>query len=163
MSETGQREASARGKVIALGSDHAAFEQKERIKAWLEARGFTVEDYGTNSPERVDYPDIARPLAEDVAQGRVPRGVLMCGTGLGMAYTANRLPGIRAALCWSAEVAAMARDHNDANILVLPGRHPTLDGLEEILQAWLDTPFSGDERHQRRLDKMDADPADGEG
>lgn len=140
---------------VAIGCDHAAFEAKERLKGLLQARGRGVHDFGVHSTARADYPDVARPLAEAVSRGDFCCGVLLCGTGLGMSYVANRFPGVRASLCWSTEAAQLARDHNDANILVLPGRIPTLDPLEAILTTWLDTPFSDGERHQRRIDKIE--------
>ncbi len=139
---------------IGIGSDHAAFPVKEELKRLLGLRGLEVVDFGTGSAESCDYPDIARPLAEAVSSGRLVRGVLLCGSGLGMSYAANKLPGVRAALCWSAEAARLSREHNDANILVLPGRIATLDPLPEIMQAWLDTDFSQDERHSRRIAKI---------
>lgn len=141
--------------MIAIGCDHAAYEVKERLKSVLQSRGLDVKDFGVDSPDSSDYPDIARPLAEAVAAGEMERGVLLCGTGLGMSYTANRVPGVRAALCWSVETAVLAREHNDANILVLPGRADTMDSLEAILDAWIETSFSGVDRHQRRIDKIE--------
>lgn len=143
------------GTIIAIGCDHAAYDAKERIKAWLQMRGYSVEDFGTDSIESMDYPDVAHPLAEAVAAGNFSRGLLLCGSGLGMSYTANRTPGVRAALCWSAESASLARSHNNANVLVLPGRVETIDPLEDILLAWLETPFSGESRHERRIEKIE--------
>lgn len=140
---------------IAIGCDHAAFAAKERLKSFLQMRGRKVVDFGTDSEDSMDYPDVARPLAEAVAAGTYKQGLLLCGTGLGMSYAANRVPGVRAALCWSVEAASLARSHNDANILVLPGRADTLDPLEEILASWLETPFSDEERHSRRIDKIE--------
>lgn len=142
-------------KRIAIGSDHAAFPAKRRLMTWLEERGWEVEDFGCFSEVSTDYPDVARPLCLAVRGGRFAQGVLLCGTGLGMSYAANRVPGIRGALCWSAEVAILARTHNDANILILPGRHPTVDPLEAILEAYLDASFSNDARHQRRIRKIE--------
>lgn len=142
-------------KRIAIGSDHAAFPAKTRLMAWLQEHGWEVEDFGCFSEEGSDYPDVARPLCLAVRGGRFEQGVLLCGTGLGMSYAANRVPGIRGALCWSAEVATLARTHNDANILILPGRHPTLDPLETILEAYLQASFSNDERHKRRIGKIE--------
>lgn len=149
--EAGQQDA----RRIAMGSDHAAFPVKTRLMAWLQERGWEVEDFGCFSEASTDYPDVARPLCLAVRDGRFAQGVLLCGTGLGMSYAANRIPGIRGALCWSAEVAALARTHNDANVLILPGRHPTLDPLETILAAYLDASFSGEARHQRRIGKIE--------
>ena len=141
--------------TIAIGSDHAAFAVKEELKKLLQDRGWEVTDFGTHSTASCHYPDIAHPLAEAVASGRCSRGVLLCGTGLGMTYAANRHPGIRAADCWSRETAVLAREHNDSNVLVLPGRVATIDPLPEILGAWLDTPFSGGERHRERIAKIE--------
>ena len=142
-------------ETIAIGSDHAAFPVKEKLKGVLEELGYKVKDFGVNSPDSCDYPDVAIPLAKAVQAGKCERGVLLCGTGLGMSYAANRFPGVRAALCWSREVAKLAREHNDSNVLVLSGRHATIDPLEEILKAWLETPFSNDERHMRRIRKIE--------
>lgn len=142
-------------ETIAIGSDHGAYEAKERLKAVLTELGYAVQDFGTPTPDSCDYPDIAIPLAKAVQAGTYQRGVLLCGTGLGMSYAANRQPGVRAALCWSVEVAKLAREHNNSNILVLSGRHATIDPLEEILKAWLATPFPGDERHARRIQKIE--------
>src|SRR4051794_20474144 len=107
---------------ILIASDHAGFELKEKLEAALEKLGFDVEDLGTNSAESTDYADYAHPLAKEVSEGHVKRGVLMCGTGLGMSYTANRYPHVRAAVAWTPEIARLAREHNDANVLVLPAR-----------------------------------------
>ena len=143
-------------KSIAIGSDHAAFPVKEELKKHLAEKGWTVRDFGVSSPSsQDDYPDVAHPLAKAVAAKEVSRGVLLCGSGHGMSYTANRVPGIRAALCWSVEYAKLSREHNDANILVMPGRAPVNDPQVAILDAWLETPFSGAERHKRRIAKID--------
>ena len=142
-------------KTIAIGSDHAAYAAKEELKKLLAELGWEVTDFGTHGPESCHYPDIAHPLAAAVAEGRFSRGILLCGTGLGMAYAANRHPGVRAADCWSRETAVLAREHNDSNILVLPGRVATIDPLPEILRAWLDTPFSNGERHRERIAKIE--------
>ncbi len=140
---------------IAIGADHGGFARKEDLKKVLIEKGYDVEDFGVNSTESMDYPDIAHPLAEAIASGKCTRGVLLCGTGLGVSYCANRHKGVRAALCWSKEVAALAREHNNSNVLVLSGRHATLDPLEDIMLTWLDEPFPGEERHQRRIDKIE--------
>ena len=142
--------------TIALASDHAGYQLKERVKAWLQIRGHSVRDLGTDSEESVDYPDYAQQVARAVSDGENTRGVLICGTGLGMSYAANRYPRVRAALCWSEDAAMLSRTHNDANILILPGRLPTSDSVEDILSAFLETPFSNEERHQRRLGKIDS-------
>src|SRR5512134_3215471 len=123
-------------ETLIVGSDHAGFDLKERVKEWLEARGFEVEDVGPRSPEQVDYPDFAHRVADAVASGRRARGVLMCGTGIGVAMTANRHAGVRAAVVWNEDSARLSREHNDANVLALGGR--TLDPLiaERILEVW---------------------------
>lgn len=142
------------GQRIAIASDHAGFELKETLEAALRAMGYEVEDLGTNSPDSTDYADYAHPLAERVATGAVPRGVLLCGTGLGMSYAANRHAGVRAAVSWAPEIAELARRHNDANVLVLPARFVDPDVAVQILKTWLDTPFDGG-RHARRVEKIE--------
>lgn len=147
---------------IPIAADHAGFELKERLKQELAAMGFEPVDLGTHSLESTDYPDYAHQVADQVARGTVGRGVLLCGTGLGMAYAANRHHGVRAAVAWTPEIARLAREHNDANVLVLPARFVSeADGLA-ILRAWLDTSFAGG-RHARRIAKIDpdAEPSDG--
>ncbi len=139
---------------IPIGADHAGFELKERLKDELRTLGYEVEDVGTDSTASVDYPDYAHRVAGRVERGEAARGVLLCGTGLGMSYAANRHRGVRAAVAWSPEIARLAREHNDANVLVLPARclEPA-EGLE-ILRTWLTTPFLGG-RHERRVAKID--------
>jgi ribose 5-phosphate isomerase B len=139
---------------ILIASDHAGFELKEKLERALNALGFEVEDLGTNSAESTDYPDYAHPLAQKVSDGEVKRGVLLCGTGLGMSYTANRYPNVRAAVAWNPEVAKLAREHNDANILVVPARFVSEELGLDILKTWLDTPFEGG-RHSRRVEKIE--------
>ena len=141
-------------EVIPIGADHAGFELKERLKQELAALGYEPLDLGTHSADSTDYPDYAHPVASQVEGGQVQRGVLLCGTGLGMAYAANRHPGVRAAVAWTPEVAKLARAHNDANVLVLPARFVTEQEGIEILRAWLATPFEGG-RHQRRVQKIE--------
>jgi ribose 5-phosphate isomerase B len=141
-------------EVIPIGADHAGFALKERLKQELRKLGYEPLDLGTHSADSTDYPDFAHPLATQVEQGTVGRGVLLCGTGLGMAYAANRHHGVRAAVAWSAEVARLARAHNDANVLVLPARFVTEEDGLEILRAWLTTPFEGG-RHERRVQKIE--------
>jgi ribose 5-phosphate isomerase B len=138
---------------IAIGSDHAGFEIKEVLKDWLEEKGYEVVDYGTDSPEPADYPDIVHPLAISVEKGEDERGVLICGTGQGAFITANKHPGILATLCWRPEIATLARSHNDANILCLPGRFIDPEAALEVLEVFLVTPFKGG-RHRRRIDKI---------
>ena len=139
---------------IPIASDHAGFEMKEKISGALAALGFDVQDLGTSSPASTDYPDYGHPLAEQVSNGEVKRGVLMCGTGLGMSYVANRHPHVRAAVAWTPEIAALARKHNDANVLVLPARFISEEDGIAILKAWLETPFEGG-RHERRVEKIE--------
>lgn len=139
--------------TIAIGSDHAGFELKEHLKRFLESKGFKVEDCGAYDEHRADYPDFARKVAEAVASGKVDNGLLMCGTGIGMSMAANKVQGIRAALCHDSYTARMAREHNDANILVIGGRLIGKALAEEIVTIFLETPFAGG-RHARRVSKI---------
>jgi len=139
---------------ILIASDHAGYALKETLEAELRALGYAVEDLGPDSDASTDYADYAHPLAQRVSSGEAERGVLLCGTGLGMSYTANRYPHVRAAVAWNPEVAALAREHNDANVLVLPARFVGNDEGRAILKAWLDTPFAGG-RHARRVAKIE--------
>jgi ribose 5-phosphate isomerase B len=139
---------------IPIASDHAGFEMKEKIKAELTSLGYDVRDLGTHSPASTDYPDYAHPVAAEVENGTVKRGVLLCGTGLGMSYAANRHSHVRAAVAWTPEIAALSRKHNDANVLVLPARFVSEEDGVAILKAWLDTPFEGG-RHERRVEKIE--------
>jgi len=141
---------------IPIGADHAGFALKERLKAELEALGFEPVDVGTHSTESVDYPDYAKQVASQVGAGAVTRGVLTCGTGLGMSYAANRFAGVRAAVAWTPEIAELARRHNDANVLILPARFVKEELGVEILRRWLESPFDGG-RHERRVAKIEAD------
>lgn len=142
-------------RVIALGADHAGFALKEDVKAWLGERGYRVLDFGTASPDAVDYPDYAVPVAEAVASGQAAQGVLVCGTGIGMAMAANKVPGVRAAACGDPQTARLSREHNNANVLTLGGRTTAREAAIEILTVWLDTGFAGG-RHRRRLEKLAA-------
>jgi ribose 5-phosphate isomerase B len=141
---------------IPIGSDHAGFPLKQRLVEELKKLGYDPIDLGTNSPDSTDYPDYAHPVAHEVETGEAKRGILLCGTGLGMSYAANRHHGVRAAVAWSPEVAHLARAHNDANVLVLPARFVSEDEGVAILKEWLDTPFEGG-RHQRRVAKIETD------
>ena len=141
-------------EVIPIGADHAGFALKERLKQELATLGYEPLDLGAYSADSTDYPDFAHPVARQVESGAVRRGVLLCGTGLGMAYAANRHHGVRAAVAWNADVARLARAHNDANILVLPARFVTEGEGLEILRAWLETSFEGG-RHERRVEKIE--------
>lgn len=140
--------------TILIASDHAGFELKEKLEKALGQLGYDVKDLGTNSTESTDYADYAHPLAEAVSNGEVKRGVLLCGTGLGMSYAANRHPHVRASVAWSPEIAKLAREHNDSNVLVLPARFVDEAQGVEILKTWLDTKFEGG-RHARRVDKIE--------
>lgn len=139
---------------IPIAADHAGFEMKEKLERVLHDLGYEVEDLGTDSSASTDYPDYAHPLAREVSEGKARRGVLLCGTGLGMSYVANRYPGVRAAVVWSAEIAALSRRHNDANVLVLPARFVSDGDSVAILKAFLDTEFEGG-RHSTRVEKID--------
>jgi ribose 5-phosphate isomerase B len=141
-------------EVIPIGADHAGFPLKERLVAELRHLGYEPLDLGTHSAESTDYPDYAHEVAHRVEHHEAERGVLLCGTGLGMSYAANRHPGVRAAVAWTPEVARLAREHNDANVLILPARFVTAEDGVEILKAWLTTEFAGG-RHSRRLAKID--------
>lgn len=140
---------------VALGADHAGVALRADVMARLTARGVEIEDFGTLSDESVDYPDYAAKVAEAVASGRVDYGVLVCGTGLGMAIAANKVPGIRAVAVIDMESTRLARQHNDANVLALGARVTPKDDLLTIVDTFLDTPFEGG-RHQRRVDKITA-------
>ncbi len=140
-------------KPIALASDHAGFELKAIVEGYLEARGGAYKDFGTDSAESCDYPDFAHPAALAVESGECSMGIAMCGTGNGIAMTLNKHQGIRAALCWNKEIAALARQHNDANVLVMPARFIDAVTALAIVDTFLDTSFEGG-RHQRRIDKI---------
>jgi ribose 5-phosphate isomerase B len=153
---SGESSGLAMAEKILIAADHAGYELKRKLEAELKKLGMSVEDLGTDSPESTDYPDFAHPLAKEVSEGRAKRGVLVCGTGLGMSYVANRYPHVRAAVTWSPEIAALARSHNDANVLVLPSRFVSDDEAVKILRTWLETPFEGG-RHERRVVKIEAE------
>ena len=139
---------------IAIGSDHAGFKYKEKIKEFLTGLGHTVDDFGTDSEEPVDYPLFIRPVALAVARGEAERGVVLGGSGNGEAMVANRVKGVRCALCWNVESARLARQHNDANVISLGQRMITEDAALEIVRIWLDTSFEGG-RHLRRIQMLD--------
>ena len=141
--------------MIVIGSDHGGLTLKDEIKALLAERGIACEDLGTNNGDSVDYPDFGQQVARRVSQGSADLGILVCGTGIGMSIVANKFPGIRAALATDVFMATMAKEHNNANILVLGGR--VIDGptARAMVSAWLDTEFAGG-RHQARLDKIAA-------
>jgi ribose 5-phosphate isomerase B len=139
--------------MLALGADHAGWLLKEEIKAWLLERQVELLDFGTHSPDPVDYPDYAAQVGEAVAAAKADRGILVCGTGLGMAMTANKVPGVRAAFCPDLFTARMSREHNDANVLTLGGRLTGKELALEIVEMWLRVEFQGG-RHARRLGKI---------
>ncbi|OGR80768.1 MAG: ribose 5-phosphate isomerase B [Elusimicrobia bacterium RIFCSPLOWO2_02_FULL_39_32] len=139
---------------IAIGSDHAGFQRKKEVIGFLTKVGHRVVDLGCYSEDSCDYPDYARKVARAVSLERAERGILICGTGIGMAMAANKFKGVRAAVCWNVKTAALASEHNQANILCLSGRFiSTLLG-EKMIRAWLKTPFAGG-RHQRRIKKIE--------
>lgn len=138
---------------VAIGADHAGFEYKEAVKKQLENAGWTVADKGTYSLDSVDYPDFAHPVATDVAEGKAAFGILICGSGNGVCITANKHAGVRAALCWNEELAALSRQHNNANVLCMPARFVPLDLAEKMVAAFIDTPFEGG-RHEKRVEKI---------
>ena len=140
---------------IVIGSDHAGFEYKEYLKAKLIESGYTIDDKGAHSADRADYPDFAHPVAQAVSDGTAGVGILICGSGNGVCMTANKHAGIRAALCWTIEVASLARQHNDANILCIPARFVSEEVVVEMAQAFLNTSFEGG-RHEQRVEKIDA-------
>lgn len=140
---------------ISLGTDHAGFRYKEKVKALLVELGHEVKDFGTFNEEPVDYPVFIRPAAEAVARGECDRGVVFGGSGNGEAMAANKVHGVRCALCWNEEVARFARQHNDANVLSLGQRVIPEDLVDRIVRVWLDTAFEGG-RHQRRVEQLDA-------
>jgi len=138
---------------IALASDHAGYAEKERLKPVLADLGIEFDDLGTVSEESVDYPDYARKVAEQVADGRVEQGLLVCGSGTGMAITANKVPGVRAAVAWSEEIARLARQHNDANVLAIGARTTPEGDIPAIVRTWFSTAFEGG-RHAARVEKI---------
>jgi len=140
-------------KRIAIGADHAGYEDKERIKRQLDELGVEYEDVGTNSTESVDYPIYARKVAEKVANGEAERGILVCGSGNGMQIAANKVRGIRAALAWNEETAKLARRHNDANVLSVPARIISPEDAGKVVKSFLETEFEGG-RHARRVNEI---------
>lgn len=140
-------------KTIGLASDHAGFELKEFVKQWLEQKGWGYKDFGTYSTASCDYPDFAHPLAEAVEAGECYPGIAICGSGEGISMTLNKHQGIRAALCWIPEIARLARQHNDSNVLVMPGRFIDTATADQIMTEFFNTAFEGG-RHQARIDKI---------
>lgn len=138
---------------IAMANDHAGYELKLKIKAWLEEQGATVTDHGCHSKESCDYPDFAHPCASQVESGEADFGVIICGTGNGISMTANKHQGVRAALCWDTPLAELARQHNNANVLGLPARFISEEKAMEVVKAFFSTDFEGG-RHERRVNKI---------
>lgn len=140
-------------KPVAIGADHAGYEYKTVLADLLRTKGLEVLDFGTNSPDSVDYPDFAHPVANAVEKGEAAWGVLVCGSANGVAITANKHQGIRAAICWQHELAQLARQHNNANIICIPARFVSTPEAEEMVNTFFNTPFEGG-RHQNRVSKM---------
>jgi ribose 5-phosphate isomerase B len=140
--------------TIAIGCDHAGFTMKSELLEVLREKGFQILDFGTHGTDSVDYPDLVHPVAKAILNGNAYMGIIMCGSGNGVAITANKYKGIRAALCWNEEIASLARLHNDANILALPVRFINLAQLHSIVDQFLNTPFEGG-RHAGRVCKID--------
>jgi ribose 5-phosphate isomerase B len=138
---------------IALGSDHAGFDYKEELMQFLQAKGLNVKDFGTHSKESVDYPDFAHPVATAVENGECAFGILLCGSANGVAITANKHQGVRAAICWNTPVAELARQHNNANVLCIPARFVSLDIAEKMVDKFIETNFEGG-RHASRVSKI---------
>jgi ribose 5-phosphate isomerase B len=138
---------------IAIGNDHAGPDYKIAIVNMLKAKGYEITNYGTDTVDSVDYPDFGHPVANDVSEGKVDFGIVICGSGNGIAMTVNKHPKVRAALCWTKEIAALARQHNDANIISIPARFTSISQAVEIVELFLNTDFEGG-RHQNRVDKI---------
>jgi ribose 5-phosphate isomerase B len=138
---------------ISIGNDHAGTQHKKEIVKYIEKKGIETLNHGTDSEERVDYPDLAHPVAEDVKNKRTDLGIVICGSGNGVAMTANKHNNIRAAICWNKEMAKLAREHNDANIISIPAKVVSINEAKEIVEVFLNTGFEGG-RHKRRKDKI---------
>lgn len=142
-------------RKIALAADHAGYEEKEKLKPMLDEMGIEYDDFGTTSTDSVDYPDYALKVAEGVSSGKYEQGLLVCGSGTGMAIAANKVHGVRAAVAWNEEIARLAREHNDANVLSIAARFTPDDEVKKIVKAWFDANFEGG-RHERRVEKIEA-------
>ena len=142
------------GNRVALAADHAGFEEKEKIKRTLDNLGVEYIDMGTTSTDSVDYPDFAKKVGDAVSKGEVDSGLLVCGSGTGMAIAANKVKGVRAAVAWNPDIARLAREHNDANILSLPARFMSDEEAAKVLKAWFDASFEGG-RHAKRVEKIE--------
>lgn len=142
-----------KSKVVVIAADHGGFELKELLKTKLTQAGYVIKDFGTNSEASVDYPDFIHPLASSINKGEYQRGIILCGSGNGAQMTANKYPNVRAALCWNEEQAKLSREHNDANIMSLPGRVLDVETAWKMTQLFLNTNFEGG-RHTRRVNKI---------
>ena len=140
-------------KTIALCSDHAGYEIKQFVKLWIEKKGWNYKDFGSFNQESMDYPDVDHPMAESIEKGEFEVGISICGSGNGISMTLNKHQGIRAALCWNKEIARLAKVHNNANVLSIPGRFITINETSDMLEAFFNSEFEGG-RHQNRLDKI---------
>jgi len=139
--------------IISIGNDHAGTQHKKQVQLALESKGIKVVNHGTDSDDSVDYPDLAHPVAEDVKNKKATLGIVICGSGNGVAMTANKHSDIRAAICWNKEMASLAREHNDANIISIPARFVSIEETKQIIEVFLNTSFEGG-RHKRRTDKI---------
>jgi ribose 5-phosphate isomerase B len=140
---------------IIISNDHAGVELKNNVKRFLEAKGYTLKDFGNNDGESVDYPDIIHPLAKEISKNKDTKGIIMCGTGNGVSMVANKYKGVRAGLCWSKDIAELIRKHNNANVLSLPARFISTENALEIVKVFLETHFEEGGRHERRVAKID--------
>ena len=140
--------------MIGLASDHAGFALKQHVKEYLDGKGITYHDYGTYSEESCDYPDYAHALAKGIEAGECEKGIAICGSGEGISITLNKHQSVRAALCWLPEIAHLSRQHNNANVLVMPGRFITNEEADAIMDEYFQTPFEGGGRHERRIAKI---------
>ena len=140
---------------IALGSDHAGYNLKEKMKEYLASQNNEVKDFGTYSSDSCDYPDFAKPVAESVAKKEYDRGIVVCGSGVGVSITANKVPGIRAVIAYNEEIAKQSREHGDCNVLALGEKYMDFESAKKIVDIWLKTPFSNDPRHIRRINKIE--------
>ena len=140
---------------ILISNDHAGVELKNKVKNYLEAKGYSLKDFGNNDGESVDYPDIIHPLVKEISENKDSKGIIMCGTGNGVSMVANKYEGVRAGLCWSKEIAELIRKHNNANVLSLPARFISTENALEIVKVFLETDFEEGGRHERRVGKID--------